>query len=195
MELKDRIEKSSQNPELAQRAIFNLLFMLTNRIQNLFDARIPEVTLRQFMLLSTLHGLEQPLSLGECGKMLGCSRQNVKKLALSLEKKGFVHIETNPDRPRALMILLTDKADACFDGAFAPYREQLGELFTGLNEDQTLALFEMLLSLLNGADLLEKAAMKAPDEESPVPAKIEEKRAENKIDKLPETRLSADKGE
>lgn len=67
---------------------------------------------------------------------------NVKKLALSLEKKGFVHIETNPDRPRALMILLTDKADACFDGAFAPYREQLGELFTGLNEDQTLALFE-----------------------------------------------------
>ena len=150
------IQKFSGSTPDQCKAIFNLLFILTNRLQTVFDQQIPELTLRQFMLLSTIRPLQKPLSLGECGNLLGCSRQNVKKLALSLEQKGFVTIQSNPDRPRSLMILPTEKADQFFEGEFAPYREQLNELFASLKEEEIQTLFSLVVNLLSGVEVFEQ---------------------------------------
>lgn len=66
-----------------------MLFILTNKLQTLFDSRIPDVTLKQFMLLSLLHQADEPQTLTQLGDLLGCSRQNVKKLAQGLQGRDL----------------------------------------------------------------------------------------------------------
>ena len=52
MHLNDLITKFSGTTEYQQKAIFSTLFIATNRLQTLFDSHIPEISLKQFMLLS-----------------------------------------------------------------------------------------------------------------------------------------------
>lgn len=105
------IQRFSDTPVRQGRAVFSMLFILTNRLQTLFDSRIPAVTLKQFMLLSILHQAGTPQTLTELGVLLGCSRQNVKKLAEILQRKGFVAVIRHPRDPRAVALETTERTD------------------------------------------------------------------------------------
>ena len=63
-----------------------------NQLQTIFDSRIPALSLKQFMLLSVARQAGEPMTFTQLGALLGCSRQNIKKLAEALVKKGFVTI-------------------------------------------------------------------------------------------------------
>ena len=52
MELQTLIERYSGSREDRGKAVFSTIFIVGNKLQTLFDARIPKLTLRQFMLLS-----------------------------------------------------------------------------------------------------------------------------------------------
>lgn len=90
MELNDLIAKFSDTTENQRKAIFSTLFIAGNKLQTLFDSHIPEVSLKQFMLLSIVRQSKEQLTFTQLGNLLGCSRQNVKKLADVLAKKGFI---------------------------------------------------------------------------------------------------------
>ena len=109
MELNDLIAKFSDTTENQRKAIFSTLFIAGNKLQTLFDSRIPEVSLKQFMLLSIVRQSKEQLTFTQLGNLLGCSRQNVKKLADVLAKKGFITIQQSPHDTRAMCICPTDK--------------------------------------------------------------------------------------
>ncbi len=73
--------KFSGSTEDRKKAIFSTLFIAGNKLQTLFDNHIPEISLKQFMLLSVVRQSEEPLTFTQLGNLLGCSRQNIKKLA------------------------------------------------------------------------------------------------------------------
>ena len=79
MHLNDLITKFSGTTEYQQKAIFSTLFIATNRLQTLFDSHLPEISLKQFMLLSIVRQSKEPLTFTQSGNLLGCSRQNIKK--------------------------------------------------------------------------------------------------------------------
>ena len=109
MELNDLIAKFSDTTENQRKAIFSTLFIAGNKLQTLFDSRIPEVSLKQFMLLSIVRQSKEQLTFTQLGNLLGCSRQNVKKLADVLAKKGFITIQQSPHDTRAMCICPTEK--------------------------------------------------------------------------------------
>ena len=74
MKLEELIEKFSDTSENQSKAIFNTLFIIANKLQTIFDQQIPEITLKQFMLLSMVHQANEPQSLTQLGELLGCSR-------------------------------------------------------------------------------------------------------------------------
>ncbi len=78
----------SDTTENRKKAIFSSLFIATNKLQTLFDNHIPQISLKQFMLLAIVQNSEEPLPFTQLGNILGCSRQNIKKLAQILVKKG-----------------------------------------------------------------------------------------------------------
>lgn len=148
--------KFSDSPARQGRAVFSMLFILTNRLQTLFDRHIPDISLKQFMLLSVIRQTSGPKTLTEMGTFLGCSRQNVKKLAEVLERKGFVAMSRNPKDPRATLLAPTEKADRFFREDFRKYQDELQELFTVYSADQLQELLWLLTRLFEGVDRLEK---------------------------------------
>ena len=156
MRIDDLVSKFSDSTEKQQRSIFNSLFIITNKLQTIFDNHISELSLKQFLLLSTVRQSEEPLTFTQLGELLGCSRQNIKKIADVLTKKGFVTIEKSPAAPRAMCICPTEKADVYFQTDFSEYQGELKYLFDVYTEDEVKKLFTLLSMLYKGVECLEK---------------------------------------
>ncbi len=160
MEIKQLCRRFSDTTERREKAIFNTLLIAGNRLQTVFDSRIPEITLKQFLLLSMIRQSEQKLSFTQLGSLLGCSRQNIKKLAQGLERKGFVTIEQSREDPRAFWICPTERVDFFFRREFSPYQEELKYLFQVYTEEEIELLFTLLVKLYDGIDNLEEKTLK-----------------------------------
>lgn len=155
MNIDELILKFSDSTEMQERAIFNSLFIITNKLQTIFDNHIPELSLKQFLLLSTIRQSEEPLTFTQLGELLGCSRQNIKKIADVLEKKGFVTAQKNVMDSRAMYLCPTEKADAYFQRDFSKYQDELKYLFHPYTKDEVKTLFTLLSLLHKGIEDLE----------------------------------------
>lgn len=156
MNIDNLITRFSGTTENQRKAIFSTLFIVGNKLQTLFDNHIPKVSLKQFMLLSVVRQSKEPLTFTQLGDLLGCSRQNIKKLADVLMKKGFVTIQQSPHDARALCICPTEKVDDYFQNDFSEYQEELKYLFEVYTDEEIKMLFILLSRLYTGIEILEK---------------------------------------
>ena len=159
MQLDDLTSRFSGTREDQGKAIFSTLFIAGNKLQTLFDSHIPELSLKQFMLLSMVRQSEEPLTFTQLGSLLGCSRQNIKKLADVLEKKGFITLRQSPRDTRAMCICPTGKADEYFQKDFSRYREELRYLFEVYDDGEVETLFRLLTRLYAGIENLERRTL------------------------------------
>lgn len=92
-------------------ALFGLFFAFHNRLQAAGDSFYEEITCKQFFLLAcmNLYQEEAPTA-NELAKTMGCSRQNVKEILNSLEKKQLIRLETDEGDKRKRRVYLTEKA-------------------------------------------------------------------------------------
>lgn len=159
MQLDDLTSRFKGTREDQGKAIFSTLFIAGNKLQTLFDSHIPELSLKQFMLLSMVRQSEEPLTFTQLGSLLGCSRQNIKKLADVLEKKGFITLRQSPRDTRAMCICPTGKADEYFQKDFSRYREELRHLFEVYDDGEVETLFRLLSKLYAGIENLERRTL------------------------------------
>lgn len=152
--LKDLVTRFSGTTENQRKAIFSSLFIVGNKLQTIFDNHIPQISLKQFMLLSIVHQSKEPLTFTRLGNILGCSRQNIKKLAEILEKKGFVIIQKSPHDTRAMCICPTDKVNDFFENDFLEYQEELKYLFEVYTDKEIETLFILLSKMYAGIENL-----------------------------------------
>lgn len=156
MNIDDLITRFSNSTESQRKAIFSTIFIAGNKLQTLFDNHIPEVSLKQFMLLSLVRQSEGQLTFTQLGTLLGCSRQNIKKLADVLMKKGFITIQQSPHDTRAMCICPTEKVNDYFTNDFSEYQEELKYLFEVYTDKEVETLFMLLSKLYAGIENLEK---------------------------------------
>lgn len=156
MNLDNLTAKFSGSTENQRKAIFSTLFIAGNKLQTLFDNHIPEVSLKQFMLLSIIRQSKEHLTFTQLGNLLGCSRQNIKKLADVLMKKGFITIQQSPYDTRAMCICPTEKVNGYFTNDFLEYQEKLKYLFEVYTDQEIETLFALLSKLYAGIENLEK---------------------------------------
>ena len=71
MNIDDLTSRFSDSTENQRKAIFSTLFIAGNRLQTLFDNNIPEVSLKQFMLLSIVRQSKEQLTFTQLGDLLG----------------------------------------------------------------------------------------------------------------------------
>ena len=152
MHIDDLTSRFSDSTENQRKAIFSTLFIAGNRLQTLFDNNIPEVSLKQFMLLSIVRQSKEQLTFTQLGDLLGCSRQNIKKLANVLMKKGFITIQQSPNDTRAMCICPTEKVNRYFANDFSKYQEDLKYLFEVYTDKEIGTLFILLSKLYAGID-------------------------------------------
>jgi DNA-binding MarR family transcriptional regulator len=85
------------------------------------DALLKEkigITTKQWMLLVILskHFAGKNPTISQASKEFGSSRQNLKQVALSLQRKGFIRIKHDKNDARIQRIILTGKHEAFFEG-------------------------------------------------------------------------------
>lgn len=138
-----------------QRAIFASLFILGNRLQTSFDKVDPQVTMKQFMVLIMIKQVpEKSLDLTSCGDLLGCSRQNAKKLALVLEKKNLITICRNAKDRRKTDLTLTQHGEAYFQSVAKLHKKALDTIFEVYTDDELEQFFIIFMKLYDGAEQL-----------------------------------------
>ncbi|HQY62924.1 MAG: MarR family transcriptional regulator [Myxococcales bacterium] len=89
-------------------AAFRLLFTVSARLRARMDRLLAPITTQQAAVLTVI-GAGAP-SVSEVAAALSTTHQNVKQVALALERKGFVRIEGDPRDKRVRRLVATKKS-------------------------------------------------------------------------------------
>jgi DNA-binding MarR family transcriptional regulator len=90
--------------------VYGMLFAVSNRIQTFGDEQFKDITMKQHFMMIVLesYGKESP-TLSELADAVGCSYQNIKRMATNLEKNNYVSIVEDDKDKRKRHIIITDK--------------------------------------------------------------------------------------
>lgn len=144
----------------AKYALFGLFFAFHNRLQAVGDSFYEEITCKQFFLMAcmNLYPDEAPTA-NELAKTMGCSRQNVKEILNSLEKKNLVRLEVDAKDKRKRRVYLTEYAMQ----VAAKYREKetqfMEGLYRGISDEEIGCVYNIISKIEDNLK-----AMKEEDE-------------------------------
>lgn len=137
-------------------AMFCNIFIQQNRMQTACEKVQTDMTMKQWLLLAMLEQCPPPRTLSRVGKLMGCSRQNVKKLAALLERKGYLSMTEGANH--SVCLEMTEKV--------AAYNVQMDErrgrvlqlLFADMSEEEIAQLYTLNRKLYAGIERVEAFA-------------------------------------
>lgn len=150
--MEEFISYGTDTPRKMQ-ALFASLFVLQNRVQTAGEKVQTEISMRQWHLLAMTEACTKARTLTNLGALMGCSRQNVKKLALSLQEKGFVLLSEGANN--SVYIKITEKAQAYLSSMEKRHAEVLRRLFSLFSVDEISLYFTLQNKLLDGLKQVE----------------------------------------
>ena len=127
-----------------EQMIFASIFIHQNKMQTACDKLDSEITMKQWLLLAVVSTFDTPMSLSQIGEIMGCSRQNVKKLSDSLQKKGYVKYESNN---RSTFILVEDKMKKYINKVGDMQENVLKILFEDFSSEEIKQYFNLVIKL------------------------------------------------
>lgn len=95
--------------------VFGSLFVTANLMETLLDRAFAPygITVKQWLLLITITSLfAEPPTMKQVAGAMGTSHQNVKQVALNLQKNGYLRLEKDPHDARVTRLVITE---ACRD--------------------------------------------------------------------------------
>ncbi|WP_455714178.1 MarR family winged helix-turn-helix transcriptional regulator [Anaerosporobacter sp.] len=99
-----------------QSYLFGALFVLANKLQKLGDEFDDRITLKQWGVLRAIAEYEEDgATINMVATYTSSSGQNVKKMALILEKKGYITITTDSKDARYVRMYPTQGAKELFE--------------------------------------------------------------------------------
>lgn len=135
-------------------AVFGTLFVTTTLLETLLDRVFAPygITVKQWLLLITITSLftESPTVKQVAGAM-GTSHQNVKQIALNLEKRGFLLLVKDSHDARATRLVTTDACRAFGEQTSDAGDVFMEEAFAGVEEADLRGARNTLLALWQNA--------------------------------------------
>lgn len=156
MKMNEIFQKYNCDTQHRVQAIFSSIFILQNRMQTAGEKLQTEISMKQWLLLAMTDCCSEERTLTNIGNLMGCSRQNVKKLVSALEKKGFVRLLSG--RNNSVIIELTDKVKEYAEEIGERHFETLKLLFADFSENEIEQLFMLYAKLYDGIERVEKYA-------------------------------------
>ena len=138
-----------------QPFIFAAIHMLANRFQTLGDRIDPTISSKQWFVLAVVSKFEDtPPNIGDVASVLGTSRQNIKKMALILEKRGFLRLEKDAHDQRNIRLFLTEECYSYFKGREQQENAYLESIFANMDDAALTTLRGTLNTLIQNVDIL-----------------------------------------
>jgi DNA-binding MarR family transcriptional regulator len=134
---------------------FRLVLIVANMLRSVLDRRLADddLTTQQATILTVarVHGAP---SLKQCAAAIGTSHQNVKQLALALERKGFLRIVPDAEDGRVRRLVTTKKNERYWATRDGADHEVILRAFAELSAAEARELFRLLAKVRAGADTL-----------------------------------------
>lgn len=127
--------------------IFGTIFTLSNKLQVLGDKFDKDITTKQWLFIVGVSTFREPPMISELANFVGYSRQNAKRIAASLQERGYVAISKDETDSRALRVELTPKCREYFEKRNKREIDFLEKIFTGFDTESTQNLYEGLTML------------------------------------------------
>ena len=153
MKIEDVMKRYNTDRLTREQALFTSIFIIQNRLQNSGERIQNELSMKQWLLLTMISVCPEPHTLSNIGRLMGCSRQNVKKLITTLEKKGYVIITEGSNN--SICVELTNKVNKYSNDIGKKQIEFLNLLFQEFSDNEIETLFNMLLKLYSGLGYVE----------------------------------------
>jgi len=130
---------------------FRLITFVSQRLRYLLDQRLREagLTSQQGFLLTVVRARQRP-SLGEVAEVMSTTHQNVKQIAIALERKGMLSIVADESDGRVRRLEATDSAAKQWGDRNAGDFKALGRWFSSLSRDEQKKLAILLARLSKG---------------------------------------------
>ena len=106
--------------------------------------RLDGLTTQQAALTTVVDAMGAP-SLSQAATMLGTTHQNVKQLAVALERKGFLRFVPDESDGRVRRLVTTGKSEETWRRRGGADQEQVLQWFSCLAPSEARQLFELLL--------------------------------------------------
>ncbi len=128
--------------------LFGMLFVLGNKLQAIGDVFFDEISSKQWFMLVCLELLSSKSpTINELSEVMGSSHQNVKQIALKLEKSGFVKLEKDEEDKRKLRISMTDQCKSFGKKYEEKEKVFMQQLFSDIPKEDLSIVVKTLLKL------------------------------------------------
>lgn len=138
-------------------ALFGLFFSFSNTLQAAGDSFYEEITCKQFFLLACMSLFpEEAPTANELARVMGCTRQNVKEILNSLQRKGYICLEEDPTDKRKKRVYETDAIRKVAE----KYREKeelfMEALYKGVSEEDIRKVYAVINHMTGNLVHMEK---------------------------------------
>ena len=141
---KSSYELLGQDPQWVKKLLFAGVFIQENKLHAIFD-RYNEMTSKQWLLMATMTSFTDAPDLSMLAKVMGCSRQNVKKLIL----------EKSPKDARSLCVVMS-KQGLRFRKDMEELTDEVHQaLFSEFSNEEITQYYQLSIKLMHGIDHLE----------------------------------------
>lgn len=125
--------------------VYGMLFEVSNRIQTFGDEQFKDITMKQhfMMVVLELFGDKSP-TLSELADAVGCSYQNIKRMAAALEKNQYVKIIEDDKDKRKRHIIMTDKFTKMGESNQKMTLTFMEGLYSGIEEQELEGVVKVL---------------------------------------------------
>jgi DNA-binding MarR family transcriptional regulator len=123
------------------------------------------LTISQLNILSVLHRVNRPLTMGELGHAVSVRPANLTGVVDALTRRGLVERRVNPDDRRSYLVTNTSAGEQLLADFLPGHWQYLGSVTDGLSTEERLELTRLLERLRESAD----AAMRALDHDGRTP--------------------------
>lgn len=128
--------------------IYGGIFALSNKLQLLGDKFDPNISTKQWFLIAAITSFENEApTISMAAERIGSSRQNVKKMAVILEKRGFLKIIKDKEDGRIQRLELTKYCIDYFKQRNEGEERYIENLFRGFNQDLYIGLYRGMKQL------------------------------------------------
>ena len=132
-----------------EETIIGYITFLSNKLTQFGDGILPDITFKHWFLLIMIAKMKiEEKSLNSIAEFVGTSRQNVKKMLIPLENKGYVTVLKSELDARALKVELTEKSYQYFKENADVTAQETKELFGPFSIDEIDGLIAGLEKLV-----------------------------------------------
>lgn len=140
-----------------QRLIFAHIYRVANMLQTFQDKMLTEydLTAKQFYLMIVIGSFnEEPPTITEAAERFGSSYQNVKQMALKLQKSQYINIVKDDEDKRMKRLELSHKAEEFWKVRDNDDYSSMKELFADFKAGELEAFADYILMIEKGVEQL-----------------------------------------